>query len=203
MTLICSAPWREAVTYRDTWPHEYVMVKKDRQRELFEAVRGRMCTGEGLQGRFFKFSTTYLFVGDYRYWFMTPHAQIDLDATEEDFVLNRVRLYRDRRDFLIQQGRYRAARKLPRPSTSHYASTDYGEKRWLTRHKATGRIRRIDAAGRWLGLRWVISWESHLKVSRAGLSISGAPREYGRSKRHPVTPTMTISLRRSSLPRPA
>jgi ADP-ribosylglycohydrolase len=80
------------------------MVKEDRQRELFEAVRSRMCAGEGLQGRFFKFSTTYLFVGDYRYWFMTPHAQIDLDATEEDFVLNRVRLYRDRRDFLIQQG---------------------------------------------------------------------------------------------------
>ncbi len=23
--LIASAPWREAVTYRETWPHEYVM----------------------------------------------------------------------------------------------------------------------------------------------------------------------------------
>ena len=23
MALIASAPWREAVTYRDTWPHEY------------------------------------------------------------------------------------------------------------------------------------------------------------------------------------
>ena len=80
------------------------MVKKDRQRELFEAVRARMEAGEGLQGRFFDFTTTYLFVGDYKYWFMTPHDQIDLDATEEDFVLNRARLYRDRRDFLIQPG---------------------------------------------------------------------------------------------------
>ena len=80
------------------------MVKGDRQRELFEAVRDRMCADEGLQGTFFKFSTTYLFVGDYKYWFMTPHDQIDLDATEEDFVLNRARLYRDRRDFFIQQG---------------------------------------------------------------------------------------------------
>ena len=104
MTLIGDAPWREAVTYRDTWPHEYVMVKKDHQRELFEAVRARMCAGEGLQGRFFRFTTTYLFVGDYKYWFMTPHDRIELDATEDDFVLNRARLYRDRRDFLIQPG---------------------------------------------------------------------------------------------------
>ena len=25
--LITRAPWREAVTYRDTWPHEYVLSK--------------------------------------------------------------------------------------------------------------------------------------------------------------------------------
>ena len=102
--LIDRAPWREAVTYRDTWPHEYVMVKKDRQQELFEAVRARMSAGEGLQGWFFNFTTTYLFVGECKYWFMTPHDRIDLDATEDDFVLNRARLYRDRRDFLIQPG---------------------------------------------------------------------------------------------------
>ena len=29
--LIARAPWREAVTYRDSWPHEYVVVKKDGQ----------------------------------------------------------------------------------------------------------------------------------------------------------------------------
>ena len=32
--LIDSAPWREAVTYRDTWPHEYVLTDKDNQRQL-------------------------------------------------------------------------------------------------------------------------------------------------------------------------
>ena len=39
------APWREAVTYRDTWPHEYVLTEKDDQRELLAAIctrfRGR------------------------------------------------------------------------------------------------------------------------------------------------------------------
>ena len=28
--LIARAPWREAVTYRDSWPHEYVLSEKDR-----------------------------------------------------------------------------------------------------------------------------------------------------------------------------
>ena len=32
--LIASAPWREAVTYRETWPHEYVLTEKDNQKEL-------------------------------------------------------------------------------------------------------------------------------------------------------------------------
>ena len=36
--LIDAAPWREAVTYRETWPHEYVLLQKDGQRELLEAV---------------------------------------------------------------------------------------------------------------------------------------------------------------------
>ena len=39
--LIALAPWREAVTYRNTWPHEYVLSKKDDQRELIEAVCAR------------------------------------------------------------------------------------------------------------------------------------------------------------------
>ena len=29
MELIGAAPWREAVTYRESWPHEYVVVRKD------------------------------------------------------------------------------------------------------------------------------------------------------------------------------
>ena len=51
--LIARAPWRGAVTYQDTWPHEYVLSEKDGQ---------------------------------------------------QDYVLNRARLYRDRQDFIIQTG---------------------------------------------------------------------------------------------------
>ncbi len=36
--LIARAPWREAVTYRKTWPHEYVLSRKDGQRELIPPV---------------------------------------------------------------------------------------------------------------------------------------------------------------------
>ena len=104
MELIDRAPWREAVTYRDTWPHEYVLLLKDGQGELMEMVRDRMKAGEGLVGRFFHTTPTYLFVGDYKYWFMTHHDVIDLDQEDTEHVLNRVRLYRDRRDFVIQAG---------------------------------------------------------------------------------------------------
>ena len=102
--LIARAPWREAVTYRDTWPHEYVLIKKDRQQELLAGVCARIANGEGVEGRFFKRKFTYLFIGDYKYWTYTPCAEIDLDATDEDFVLNRARLYRDRRDFEVRAG---------------------------------------------------------------------------------------------------
>ena len=36
--LIDRAPWRETITYRDTWPHEYVLTEKDNQRELLDAI---------------------------------------------------------------------------------------------------------------------------------------------------------------------
>ena len=104
MELIQRAPWREAVTYRDTWPHEYVLLQKDGQRELMEAVRARMQAGEALVGRFFNTTPTYLFIADYKYWFMTHHDVIDLSQTTEEHALNRVQLYRDRRDFVIQPG---------------------------------------------------------------------------------------------------
>ena len=82
--LIARAPWREAVTYGDTWPHEYVLTDKDDQRELLAAVCNRFRAGEGVACRFFRMNNTYLFIGDY--------------------VINRARLYRDRRDFVIQPG---------------------------------------------------------------------------------------------------
>ena len=99
MELIARARWREAVTYPDTWPHEYVLINKDGQRKLLAAFCARIADGEGVEGRFFSKSFTYLFLGDHEYWTYTPCARIDLDATEDDFVLNRARLYRDRRDF--------------------------------------------------------------------------------------------------------
>ena len=105
--LIDSARWREAVTYRETWPHEYVVIKKDGQEELFAAICKRFCAGEGVDGRFFSRESKYLFVGDYKYWFMTPCAEIDLGKVttdEDDYVLNRALIYRDRRDFLIENG---------------------------------------------------------------------------------------------------
>ena len=51
--LIARARWREAVTYRKTWPHEYVLSRKDGQRELIEAVRARFRAGKGVAGSFF------------------------------------------------------------------------------------------------------------------------------------------------------
>ena len=52
--LIARAPWREAVTYRDTWPHEYVLSRQDSQQELLEAVCERFRAGEGVSCRFFR-----------------------------------------------------------------------------------------------------------------------------------------------------
>ena len=102
--LIARAPWREAVTYRSTWPHEYVLIKKDRQQELLAAVCARIANGEGIDGNFFRKKFAYLFIGDCKYWTYTPCAEIDLDAADEDYVLNRAKLYRDRRDFDVRVG---------------------------------------------------------------------------------------------------
>lgn len=101
--LIGRAPWREAVTYRDTWPHEYVLSGKDNQRELFELVCTRLRAGEGVECRFFAMRNTYLFLGGYKYWLMTHWDVVNLDDGQQ-YVLNRAPLYRDRRDFVIQPG---------------------------------------------------------------------------------------------------
>ena len=102
--LIARAPWREAVTYRETWPHEYVLTEKDGQWELLAAVCERFRAGEGVAARFFRMENTYLFIGDHKYWLMTDYNGIDPRNDEGDYVLNRARLYRDRRDFVIQPG---------------------------------------------------------------------------------------------------
>ena len=97
MALIAKAWWREAVTYRHTWPHEYVLVKKDNQQELLAAFRARIERGEGVECQFFRQKKEYLFLGDYKYW-------TDVGLGDDEIVLNRALLYRDRRDFLIQEG---------------------------------------------------------------------------------------------------
>ncbi len=100
--LIACAPWREAVTYRDTWPHEYVLSEKDGQRELLHAIFARFQDGEGVDCHFFRVSNKYLFIGDFKYWF---NGQWDgFDPNDDENVINRARLYRDRRDFVIQPG---------------------------------------------------------------------------------------------------
>lgn len=102
--LIAAAPWREAVTYRDTWPHEYVLTEGDGQQELLDAVCERFRAGEGVASRFFSMNNTYLFIGEYKYWLMSDYNDIDPYNDEGGYVLNRARLYRDRRDFVIQPG---------------------------------------------------------------------------------------------------
>ena len=104
MELIARAPWREAVTFRNTWPHEYVLTEKDDQRELLEAVCARLRAGEGVRCRFFKMQNTYLFVGDHKYWLMVDYHDVDAYNDKGDYVLNRALLYNDRRDFIIQPG---------------------------------------------------------------------------------------------------
>ena len=100
MALIARAPWREAVTYRDTWPHEYVVAKQDGQQALLAAFCARIARGEGVEGHFFGQTRDYLFLGAHKYWTMTACTDIDLDA--DDYVLNRALLYRDRRDFVVR-----------------------------------------------------------------------------------------------------
>ena len=102
MELIAAAPWREAVNYRETWPHEYVVVNRDGQQALLAAFCERIDRGEGVDCRFFHQTRRYLFLGGHKYWTMTECSDIDLDT--EDEVLNRAPLYRDRRDFVIQAG---------------------------------------------------------------------------------------------------
>ena len=61
----------------------------------------RLSNGEGVPGRFFAMRNRYLFIGQHKYSLMIPPDQVDWDKEE---VLNRAPLYRDRRDFVIQDG---------------------------------------------------------------------------------------------------
>ena len=79
-----------------------MVIKKDGQQELLAAFCARIVRGEGVECWFFHQKRPYLFLGENKYWTMTECSDIDLDADDE--VLNRARLYRDRRDFVIEAG---------------------------------------------------------------------------------------------------
>ena len=94
-------PLEVGVTYRETWPHEYVLAERDGQQELLEAVCERFRVGEGVECRFFSMNNHYLFIGGHKCWLMTHWEDVE---TGGNYVINRARLYRDRRDFVIQPG---------------------------------------------------------------------------------------------------
>ncbi len=102
MRLISAAPWQEAVTYRETWPHEYVVIQRDGQQELLAEFCRRVLQGEGIEGHFFHQTRPYLFLAGYKYWVMDEVE--DIDPETYDSVLNRALLYRNRRDFAIRPG---------------------------------------------------------------------------------------------------
>lgn len=81
---INSAEWREAVTYRRTWPHEYVV--KDRLppegQRSFEAF-ARWYRANAYEGRFWRTVVWYVDLDGFTYW-MSTDAPI-----EELNILNR------------------------------------------------------------------------------------------------------------------
>ena len=54
-----------------------------------------------MECRFFRATNKYLFIGDFKYWFNNKREGFD---PEGENVINRARMYRDRRDFVIQPG---------------------------------------------------------------------------------------------------
>ena len=101
--LINGAPWREAVTYRHTWLHEYVLTEEDNQRELLQEIIALLRAGEGVAVRYFNITPTYLFFGECKYWFMVSVEELDPNA-QADYVLNRAHLFHERRDLMVQSG---------------------------------------------------------------------------------------------------
>ena len=144
--LIEAAPWREAVKFRITWPHEYVVIKKDRQEELLAEVCKRFCAGEGVDGRFFRMKNKYLFIGDYKYWLMTPCDKIDLN--KDDYVLNRALIYRDRRDFFIKDGDD-GRRNTEIDNIFSIAPSDYNNGAKANDKSLTGKIENVDVKQVW------------------------------------------------------
>ena len=149
--LIAAAPWRKAVKWHETWPHEYVVIKKDNQQDLLAAMCKRFCAGEGVDGRFFRMKNKYLFIGDYKYWLIPSCDEIDLDniaAEEDDIILNRALIYRDRRDFLIKDGDD-GRRNTEIDDVFGVAPSEYYKGAKADDDSLTGKIEHVDVKSIW------------------------------------------------------
>ena len=62
----------------------------------------------------------YLFVGEFKYWFNNKWEGFDPNGEN---VINRARLYRDRRDFVIQPGDSGMAKDYPACPAHHNRET--------------------------------------------------------------------------------
>ena len=139
--MIARAPWREAVTYRDTWPHEYVVVEKDGQQELLAAFHHRVSQGEGVECRFFHRTQAYLFLGEYKYWALRG---------DDDVILNRALLYKDRRDFVIREGDTGVRGEISMDDNSGANEIEQTEDESVsTASGPEGRIERLDIRDVW------------------------------------------------------
>ena len=113
--LIDRVPWRATSYGGDSWPSEAVVWPRYDQRELVESIFRRFRAGEGVATRFFRTTTTCLFIGDYKYWLMSDSKPVDVDAMEKSNLfdvdalwsgwdVHRARLYRDQPDFMVRDG---------------------------------------------------------------------------------------------------
>ena len=66
-----------------------------------EDICKRLTSGEGVSGRSYWRSSTHVCIGEHKYWVMTPCGEMDRDS-REDYIINRIRLYRDRRDSVVE-----------------------------------------------------------------------------------------------------
>lgn len=75
-----------------------------KQQGLLDAFCDRVARGEGVKTWFFNKPFVCLFIGNFKYWTYTQCHAITLYEIEDDYVLNRCPLYRDRRDFRVGPG---------------------------------------------------------------------------------------------------
>ena len=98
--LIADAPWREAVTYRDTWPHDTSLREGQAAGTAGGGLRAFPCRG----GRGLPLLQYEQHLPVHRRPQVLADGTLGRTGTPGNYVINRARLYRDRRDFVIQPG---------------------------------------------------------------------------------------------------